>query len=285
MKLSVIIPTYNRAEILLKTLRAFESQSLDRKDFEILILNDGSPDNTSQVVKDFASGSQLNIRLFDHDNQGVAKNRNRGIKEAKADIVLFMNDDMMPASSDVLEKHLHNVSKDVACLGRIDWHPELKRTEVMEYLSPSGPLFNFSLIRDFNDCGGAYFFATNLSMHKRWFDLEMFDENHPIGHEDIELGYRLSKSGLKIRYYPDIKVLHHHYHADFDEYLKSKIDRRDSYDYLISKHPGLKGRLYGRLSHPLFKNIFLMCYKLTGLKYFRKLWWDCRVRSAEERGL
>jgi len=279
MKLSVIIPTYNRAETLLKTLRAFESQSLDRKDFEILILNDGSPDDTSQVVKDFASRSQLNIRLFDHDNQGVAKNRNMGIKEARADIVLFMNDDMMPASPDVLEKHLNNASKDVACLGRIDWHPELKRTAVMEYLSPSGPLFNFSLIRDVNECGGAYFFATNLSMHKRWFDLEMFDENCPMGNEDIELGYRLVKRSLKIKYVPGVVVYHHHYYENFDKYLEVKKKRVDSYRYLVSKHPELRLPLAKRFFSPLLAPIFYSCYKITGAKFFRNYWWNCRIWS------
>ncbi len=132
MKVSVIIPTYNRSDILMRNLRAFENQTLGAHDFEILIVSDGSTDDTVQKVKNFARNSKLNIRFLDLPHIGLCAVRNTGIREAKGDIIILMNDDTIPAHPDFLAQHLASVTPETACIGFIEWHPELQKTDVMD---------------------------------------------------------------------------------------------------------------------------------------------------------
>lgn len=85
---SVIIPLYNKENCIEYTLNSILSQSY--KDFEIVVVNDGSKDNSVAVVK---SIKDSRIRVINKDNEGVSKTRNRGIQEAKGEWVLFLDAD------------------------------------------------------------------------------------------------------------------------------------------------------------------------------------------------
>ena len=283
MKLSVIIPTYNRCEILLKSLRAFEAQTLSPGDFEIIIASDGSTDDSAQKVKEFSGSSRLNIKFLDLPHIGLPAVRNAGIKQAKGEVIVFMNDDTMPAHPDFLVKHLEHVTPETACIGFVEWHPELEKTEVMDYLSPRGPLLNFSKIRNPDDCGWYFFITGNISLCKHWFDEEQFDEKHPLGNEDNEFGYRISKHGLRITYAPEIIAYHHHYFPDFETYFESKKKCVGSYQYMIAKHPELCKPFYRRFARRHLHKFVHVAYKLTGLKSLRNFWWTCRIASALEQ--
>lgn len=283
MKLSVVIPTYNRSEILTKSLRAFEQQSLKADDFEIIIGSDGSTDDTAQKVKKFSHASRLNVKFLDLQHIGLSAVRNSCIREAKGEVLLFMNDDTMPAQPDFLSRHYSRVTPETACVGLVEWHPEFSKTEVMDYLSPKGPLFNFSNIKNPDNCGWHLFVTCNISLHKKWFEKELFDERHPFGNEDIELGYRLSKHGLRITYHPEVAVFHYHYFDDFDDFIKSKSERAVSYHYLTEKHPELRKPWYYRLARRHLHKFVYPAYKLTGLKSIRNFWWTCRIGSVLEQ--
>lgn len=89
---SVVIPAYNSGGFVIKTLECLSAQ--DFKDFEAVIINDGSSDNTQEVIKGFISAHpDLNLRLINQENRGIAGARNRGIKEAKADYIAFLDHD------------------------------------------------------------------------------------------------------------------------------------------------------------------------------------------------
>src|SRR5690554_2358538 len=85
---SVVIPLYNKEKYISLTLKSVLNQSF--KDFEILIVNDGSTDRSVEVVKKF---DDSRIRLVDQPNAGVSAARNKGIKEAKFDWVAFLDAD------------------------------------------------------------------------------------------------------------------------------------------------------------------------------------------------
>lgn len=85
---SVIIPLYNKENCIEYTLNSILSQSY--KDFEIVVVNDGSKDNSVAVVE---SIKDSRIRLINKENEGVSKTRNRGIMEAKGEWVLFLDAD------------------------------------------------------------------------------------------------------------------------------------------------------------------------------------------------
>jgi len=90
-KVSVIIPTYNRAELLPRAIKSVLEQTY--QDFEIIVVDDGSTDNTEEVIKEFQEQDKR-IKYIKHDkNKGGSAARNTGIKAAKGKYVAFLDSD------------------------------------------------------------------------------------------------------------------------------------------------------------------------------------------------
>ena len=92
-KVSIVIPCYNCEELVTQTLESLERQTY--KNFEVICVNDGSKDNTYNLLLDYAKQSTLNMRIFTQENCGVSKTRNRAIYEAQGEYVLFLDADDM----------------------------------------------------------------------------------------------------------------------------------------------------------------------------------------------
>jgi GT2 family glycosyltransferase len=92
----------------------------------------------------------------------------------------------------------------------------------MRWLAPSGPQFHYNTIKDPSNAGFDHFYTCSISLEKKWFDLEKFDERFDCAFEDIDLGLRLEKRGLKISYEPEAKVYHLHFYDEksFGERMK-----------------------------------------------------------------
>lgn len=105
MKLSIIIPVYNSEKYIKRCLDSILNQSFS--DFEVICLNDGSTDKSLDILKKYEKKDKR-IRVFSHDNQGIARTRNKGIKLAKGEYVMFIdNDDYI--DFDYLEKYYNSV--------------------------------------------------------------------------------------------------------------------------------------------------------------------------------
>lgn len=89
LKISVIIPTYNRAEMLKGALFSLMKQA--RIPDEVVVVNNNSSDNTPEVVADFKD--KLNIKYLIEPTQGTSTARNTGIKNASGEIIVFLDDD------------------------------------------------------------------------------------------------------------------------------------------------------------------------------------------------
>ncbi len=91
---SVIVCTYNRAKYLPNCLKHLADQSADFKEYEVLIIDNNSTDSTAEICKAFLNeNKELNIHYFVEKNQGHTFARNRGILEAKGEILSFIDDD------------------------------------------------------------------------------------------------------------------------------------------------------------------------------------------------
>ena len=101
MKLSIIIPVYNTAKFLSLCLDSLLSQSMSLTDYEILIINDGSTDNTLSIANAYCD-KYNSIKVFSKPNGGVGSARNKGISLAKGDYIYFIDPDDYLAN-DVLE--------------------------------------------------------------------------------------------------------------------------------------------------------------------------------------
>jgi glucosyl-dolichyl phosphate glucuronosyltransferase len=94
IKVTVAIPTYNRADFLRQTLAGIVAQQFPRDHFEVLVIDNNSRDHTRAVVEEFASAHPA-PRYFVESQQGLDHARNRAIAEARGEIILFGDDDIL----------------------------------------------------------------------------------------------------------------------------------------------------------------------------------------------
>ncbi len=105
IKASIVIPTYNKKHRLKVVLESFNFQNAARSDFEVVLVDDGSNDNTKTMVDEIHF--DYNFRYFFQDNQGRSAARNKGIEESKGEILVFCDDDTIPSGS-FIESHISN---------------------------------------------------------------------------------------------------------------------------------------------------------------------------------
>ena len=197
-KISALFSTFNRAELLRKALTALQSQTLAKEDFEVVIVDDGSSDCTREIVSSFEM--TLPLRYVYQTNRGLAEGKNCGVRLANAPIVVFMDDDDI-AAPDLLEQHLrvHSRYKDVntAVLGYTDLRSDLRKLPLMHFITQVGHyLFSYPQLSDGEVLDYTYFWGGRSSCKKQVLtERGMFDPVFKFGCEDIELGYRLKKSG------------------------------------------------------------------------------------------
>ena len=210
---SVVIPTFNRKDTLLKNLEALSAQSFSASDFEVLVCDDGSTDDTARAVKSLRAPFAL--RYLRRDNGGPAAARNMGIREAAGRYLLILNDDAI-AAPDLLERHraAHEARQGeaVAVLGSFTFPKEHTNTPFGRLLQDTGLLFEFYRL----EAGRLYdfrvFYTCNLSVPRQAVvDAGMFNEifRGPSS-EDIDLGYRLFQRGFKVLYEPSCRSVHLH---------------------------------------------------------------------------
>ena len=110
MKASLILPVYRVEAYIAGCLRSVASQ--DYNDFEVLLVDDGSPDRSIDIARDCLKDTALNWRIIEKENGGVSSARNAGLKEAKGDYVAFIDaDDVL--SSDFLSSLLKETAEDI----------------------------------------------------------------------------------------------------------------------------------------------------------------------------
>lgn len=114
-KISIVIPTYNRGNMIEHTIYSILNQTY--KDYEIIIVDDGSTDDTKQRLEKF--GNQ--IRYFYQNNKGVSAARNRGIKKANGQYIVFCDSDdlFLPTK---LEKQISYIEKHPSCEFLYTWY-------------------------------------------------------------------------------------------------------------------------------------------------------------------
>lgn len=222
--LSVVIPTYNRVEILARMLGALEKQTLPKSEFEVIVVNDGSTDGTENFLERYQREGKLNFTYLTKKNEGQGIARNEGLKVADGYIVLFTQDDHIPDSSMLAEhKRVHDVyaTHNFMCLGYTTWHPELDINPYMRFLEKSGMQFKYTALekRKLIDPNLSlrladyhFFYGGNLSVKKILLDKHQFNPKFKkYGWEDIELGYRLAtEEHALLLYHRGAKAFHYH---------------------------------------------------------------------------
>lgn len=202
---SVLLCTYNRGALLAQTLESLCQQTLNNGCFEVIVLDDGSTDETASVAKSFES--RIPLRYAYQRNSGLASARNHALFLSAAKIVLLLDDDDV-AHPQLLEEHLriHELypEDNYAVLGYTELAADIAGDPLMYFATAVGKfLFSYPDIHRGQVLDYSYFWGGRSSC-KRRFLLEhgVFNPIFKFGCEDIELAYRLSKSGFRVVYNP-----------------------------------------------------------------------------------
>ena len=220
MHLSVIIPTYNRVDVLRRTLNLLTTQTLRRSEFEVIVVDDGSTDTTQELLAAVQQSGTLDLKYTHQKNSGQATARNTGIAMAHGKILVFDQDDMLPRPSfltDHLRFHILHPQLFACALGRVVWHAEVPQNSFTHWLDTSGVQFKFHDLTRGHTTDYRRFYTSNISIKKEFLGEDRFDtEFHGWGWEDIELGYRLQLRGMRLYYWPEACVEHLHPMTDAD---------------------------------------------------------------------
>ena len=246
--ISIIIPTYNRAELLSKCINSLIKQDYPKNKYEIIVVDDGSSDNTKELAENFIK-KYKNIQYINHPkNRGVAASRNTGIKKAKGENVAIVADDYI-----LPENYLSTINK------------QFKNTDIkiMSFeISINGNDFLSNVFQSYYDAGkyplihgeesSRGFFidicqektikktllpASGAAVFRKelFKKIGLFDEDLRTG-EDTDFSYRLHKNDIYVYYNPFVKIRHFYSNTMF------KIMRRMffygiSYYRIKKKHP------------------------------------------------
>ena len=234
--LSVIVPTHNRAESAARLARALDSQQCDAP-FEVVFALDGCTDDTREVLESVDLG--MVPKIVELPGLGAAAARNRGAASATGELLLFVDDDVVPQPG-MLDAHVasHTVRGRSAVVGLYPYAPDMS-VNPLDFFIRDWWHSRFEALADpthtftYRDC-----LTGNLSLPRREFEaVGGFDEAfQKDGREDYDLGARLLKSGAQIRLAPD--ALAYHYPINRPKSLLGKrltFGRADI--YFAQKHP------------------------------------------------
>ncbi|MGA9510636.1 MAG: glycosyltransferase [Candidatus Sulfotelmatobacter sp.] len=225
---SIIIPTFNGASRIGNCLDALLQQAA-RHNAEILVVNDGSTDNIAEVVKSYAG-----VRLVSQSNAGPAAARNRGAGEARGTILVFTDDDCVPMP-DWLDAMLQPFG-DPDIVGAKGVYCTHQKSLVARFVQIDyEDRYRLMAAHDSIDFIDTYSAAFGRD---RFLEMTGYDTSFPLAcAEDIELSYRMSARGWKMKFVPNAIV--YHIHPDtLSKYLKKKYKFAFWRVLAVRKNPG-----------------------------------------------
>jgi len=246
--ISVIIPTYNRVEVLSKTLHKCINLR-EGSEIQFVIVNDGSTDGTRSYLSEFCINNH-DIDVLNLDNGGPGIARNKAVGLAKHDIVMFIGDDIQPSTPDFFNAHrdFHSKRSSIteAMIGKTIWpnNKTLHVGPVMRHIQGrGGEQFGFADLTPYTWLDWRFFYTSNVSIKKNivadWGNDGFSHQFKLYGFEDIELAYRLyniSKGDFKIFYDPISEGEHFHPYS-FNQFVERQINTGRMARKFIDIHP------------------------------------------------
>ena len=219
MNVSIVIPTYNRKLILEKCLKALEKQTLSNviTNYEIVVVDDGSSDGTSSWIR---NNSEIlpHVVLYEQEHGGPARGRNLGVMKSKYEIIIFIDSDLI-VLEDFLVSHVKKLTSS--------WRKNNKKCftygsviNTSNFKNPENEKYKLT------DISFAYFATGNVAISKELLlNIGLFDTSFShYGWEDLELGERLNKIGVRLVKCP--RAVGFHWHPPFDcEQIESLINQ------------------------------------------------------------
>jgi len=241
---SVIAPTYNRKEMLMECLTSLFNQTYPKDRYEIIVVNDGSTDGTEEVLKEYAKKAPCAFKWLTQQNRGPSAARNLGVKNARGEIICFIDDDCV-AEKKWIENLISGfvMEKIGGVGGKIKAYNPKTSVEKYARMDQESAIRNSFLIT----CNAAYRRDVLESVNG-------FDSNLRYGGDDIDVGIKVKQMGYELKYAPDAIVYHKH-RTTLNDLVKQR------YNYGVGE--AILSKKYG------YSSIFMqfIIIKLLGLFY------------------
>ena len=211
MAISVIIPAYNAATYICQAIDSVLTQSL--QPIEILVIDDGSSDETALLVEKYYHP----VRLLKQKNLGVSAARNLGIREARGEFVAFLDADDVFIESTKLEKQLEIIIDKNCDIVMSGWQiVDEKLNKITDrHIWLEVPHLNlFNWIRTV-----AILPSTLLVRRLKLLEIDGFDEELTNA-EDVDLIFRLTLTGCRAEWLPEITVAYRRHSTNATKYLR-----------------------------------------------------------------
>ncbi|MBM7083813.1 glycosyltransferase [Micromonospora humidisoli] len=267
---TVVIPTYNRSDLLRHSLESLTRQRMPADEFEVVVVDDGSCDDTADVAASFQS--RLNLRYHYQSDEGfrAAAARNIGIADARAPICVFADDGVMLHADNLIQHvasheatpgptavlpYLYGFSGDDTNIEVVterldldDIDASIERMQAKRECRDIRELFYDRYGEDLTRVPAPWqiFWTANVSADTRQLRaVGSFDEKFRTwGGEDIDLGYRLHRAGARFVLNRQAKAVHVPHAKPFDELMKSATQ---NYRYMAEKYGTALMRLLAEL--------------------------------------
>ena len=267
-KVSVIIPTYNRAHFLPRAIKSVLNQTF--QDFELIIVDDGSTDNTKEVVENFQKQDSRIKYIWQENSGGPAKPKNTGIKNSKGEFLAFLDsdDEWLPEK---LEKQLELFEKNkrLGIVGCNCWNIYVgeKNKKIECRINKNGKNNNYSSII----LGDCFIFSSSSVVIPRFVfdDVGFYDERFKVS-DDWDLYIRILKK-YEFKFVDDF-LFNYYIHENNISQVGS-IKQAEDYVSLIGKN--IKEYNDNLLAKSIILRYIGSYYminnkKLTARKYFKK---------------
>lgn len=230
MRLTIQLCTYKRPQLLARVLEACFEQTLPPQSYEVVLVNDGSPDDTPAVIERLRPAARCTFTVVHQANAGLARARNAGLARATGERIAFIDDDVLPTPVFAAE-HLRSDERsgDVIVRGAVI------NTASFDRLPP--PVWSIA------NYSGNYFWTSNVSVRRARLDRAggRFDESFAeYGWEDIELGMRLRALGTRAVFNKLAVAFHFkppHTGVDVEKMLRQVRAQARTAVQLERKHP------------------------------------------------
>ncbi|MBC8140088.1 MAG: glycosyltransferase family 2 protein [Armatimonadetes bacterium] len=247
IRVSVVVPTFNRCDSLLVTLNGLIRQT-NAPDFEAIVVSDGSTDGTADMVR--AYDAPFPLQFFEQANAGPARARNQGVSEARGEIIVFLDDDVEPYTEYVARHAAHHqANPNLAVVGPMLPDPDRRRAEPVWIAWEHAMLEKqYAAWRtgEWTGVGAHHFYSGNASVRREHL-VAVGGFNETFGRqEDVELAVRLeTERGIGFRFDPDARGTHRPSRT-FESWLKVPF-AYGSLDVERAKSDG--GRTWERVRH------------------------------------
>jgi len=236
MGISVIVPTFNRRELVRRTLDTLFAQSLPPSRFEIIVVVDGSTDGTAEALSSLRPACRF--RVIEQENRGLAGARNTGFRAAETNLLLFLDDDML-CDSGLVAAHVaaHRAGVRIAAFGAIFLSPDSRPSVAAECFNREIGAFHLDhkALADASLHEDEAVFSNSSIPRALLAEAGGFDESFRM-REDLELAVRLFRSGVQARYIPDA-VAHQYYDKSSADLIRDSEAFAVADTMFARKHP------------------------------------------------